>query len=367
MIRKTTAARCLGLLAALGVCAPMALPVLSRTPPPQAVRSEATAEVRVESVARIGITVADLDRAVAFYVGVLGFELISEAETAGDAFEHLSGVFGARCRVARLRLGDELIELSQFLAPEGLPIPPDSHSNDRWFQHIAIVVSDMDRAYAHLRTHKVRHASSGPQTLPVWNPNAAGISAFYFKDPEGHVLEVIHFPAGKGDPRWQRPSDRLFLGIDHTAIVVADTERSLAFYRDALGMRTAGGSENHGTEQEHLNHVFGARLRITTLRAASGPGVELLEYLAPTGGREYPPDARACDLIHWQTVLTVADAGFAAAQARDGGGRWVSPGPVGGLDSSWGPRRAVMARDPDGHAVLLAEAAEASGAQTPAR
>ena len=45
-------------------------------------------------------------------------------------------------------------------------------------------------------------------------------------------------------------------------------------------MTIAGTSENYGVEQEHLNNVFGARLRITALRAARGPGVELLEYLA---------------------------------------------------------------------------------------
>jgi hypothetical protein len=44
-------------------------------------------------------------------------------------------------------------------------------------------------------------------------------------------------------------------------------------------MRIAGESENYGPAQEHLNNVFGARLRITALRAFARPGVELLEYL----------------------------------------------------------------------------------------
>src|SRR5262249_18461341 len=142
--------------------------------------------------------------------------------------------------VVRMVLHGDTIELTEYLAPRGRPIPVDSRSNDRWFQHVAIIVSDMDRAYAWLRKHKVEHASPGPQLLPAWNPNAGGIEAFYFKDPDGHVLEVLHFPHGKGDPRWRRPSDDLFLGIDHTAIVVADTAASLAFYRDLLGMRVAG-------------------------------------------------------------------------------------------------------------------------------
>lgn len=317
------------------------------------VLAPATPEVR--AVSSIGITVADLERSVAFYTDVLRFEKISEVESAGDATEHLSGVFGARRRTAALKLGDEAIELTQYLAPEGRPIPADSRSNDRWFQHIAIVVSDMDRAYAHLRKNNVRHASSGPQTLPDWNPNAGGISAFYFKDPDGHVLEVIHFPAGKGDPRWQRPTDALFLGIDHTAIVVADTDRSVAFYSGVLGMRIAGASENYGTEQEHLNNVFGARLRITALRAEQGPGVELLEYLAPTDGRPLPVDFRANDLTHWHTTMVTPAVEDLAARLRDSHVSWVSAGLVSGVEGSSAFRAALQVRDPDGHAVVIGQ------------
>src|SRR3712207_7016443 len=52
-------------------------------------------------------------------------------------------------------------------------------------------------------------------------------------------------------------------------------------------LAVAGASENYGTEQEHLNNVRGARLRITSLRAPRGGiGVEFLEYLAPRDGRD---------------------------------------------------------------------------------
>src|SRR5262249_55963350 len=56
--------------------------------------------------------------------------------------------------------------------PRGRPIPVDSRSHDRWCQHIAIIVSDTDRAYAWLRQHRVEHASPAPQRLPDWNVNA---------------------------------------------------------------------------------------------------------------------------------------------------------------------------------------------------
>jgi catechol 2,3-dioxygenase-like lactoylglutathione lyase family enzyme len=317
-----------------------------------AARAQAAAPV-VQAVGAVGFTVGDMDREVEFYTNVLAFEKTSEVEVWGSDYERLQGVFGLRMRVVRLRLGEESIELTEYLAPRGRPIPVDSRSNDRWFQHVAVVVSDIERAYAHLRRHKIQHASTGPQRLPDWNPNAGGISAFYFKDPEGHPLEIIHFPAGKGDPRWQRATDRLFLGIDHTAIVVADTDTSLAFYRDTLGLRVAGESENYGTEQEHLNNVFGARLRITALRAAAGPGIELLEYLAPRDGRPYPLDARANDLFHWQTRLHTTDAEAAARRIREGRYAFVSPGVIALSDATLGFRAGLLARDPDGHALQL--------------
>lgn len=307
----------------------------------------------VEAVGEIGITVADLDRSVAFYTEVLGFEKVSHLELDGHSYERLRGVFPLRMRVARLRLGEEVIELTDYLAPSGRAMPSDSRGNDRWFQHIAIVVSDMDRGYARLREHRVEHASSGPQRLPDWNPSAAGIRAFYFRDPDGHFLELIEFPPDKGERRWQH-EDRLFLGIDHTAIVVADTERSLRLYRDGLGLRVAAAGENYGPEQERLNAVFGARLRITSLRAARGPGIELLEYLAPRDGRETPSDLRASDVAHWQTRFYVADAAAEEKAASATGGRLVSPGTVELDDGRLGFHRAALLRDPDGHGLELA-------------
>ena len=317
--------------------------------------SPATAQGIVRAVGPVGMTVADADRSIAFYSQVLGFEQVSDVEVWGREYEQLQGVFGLRMRVVRMRLGDESIELTDYLTPKGRPMPPDSRGNDRWFQHVAIIVSDMDRAYVRLREHRVQHASPAPQRLPDWNPRAGGIRAFYFRDPDGHFLEVLWFPAGKGDPKWHRATDRLFLGIDHTAIVVADAELSLRFYRDALGLTVAGESENYGPEQEWLNNVFGARLRITTLRAPAGPGVELLEYLTPRDGRTTPADLKANDLAHWQIRLVVTDAGAALRAVEHGRGTTVTPGIVAVPDARIGLRRGALVRDPDGHAAQLAE------------
>src|ERR1044071_2071099 len=216
----------------------------------------------------------------------------------------------------------------------------------------------MERAYKRLRENKVIHASSGPQRLPAWNRNAAGIQAFYFRDPDGHFLEVLAFPSDKGGAKWHQPAGQLFLGIDHTAIVITDTAASLRFYPDVLGLQVVGESENYGTEQEHLNNVFGARLRITSLRAAAGPGIEFLEYLAPRDGRPFPPDEKANDLIHWQTRFLGISVDEATQTLRNSRSAFVSTGAVELPDGKAGFRKAVMVRDPDGHAVQIVERSE---------
>ncbi len=309
----------------------------------------------VSAVEAVGMTVSDMDRALDFYTKVLTFEKVSDVEVFGEEYEHLQGVFGLRMRVARLQLGKEFVELTDYLAPEGRPIPVDSRSNDEWFQHIAIVVSDMDKAYEVLRQHKVQHASTGPQRIPDWNKGAAGIRAFYFRDPDAHNLEIIYFPAGKGESKWQVANGKLFLGIDHTAIVVSNTEESLKFYRDLLGLKLAGESLNYGTEQEHLNNVFGAKLRISGLRAPKGPGIEFLEYLAPRDGREYPIDARANDLWHWQTTLIVSEANAAEERLRAGKTNFVSTGAVVLPNAQLGFQEGLLVRDPDGHVMKVTE------------
>jgi catechol 2,3-dioxygenase-like lactoylglutathione lyase family enzyme len=266
--------------------------------------AQAYADLKVDAVDRIVIPVSDLARASGFYTGALSFMPIATAESPGIA----------------LQLGKETIELVQRT---GRPLPRDSRSNDRWFQHLAIVVSDIDRAYAIVLREGATPISAAPQELPTWNPNAGGIRAVYFRDPDGHPLELIQFPPDKADPRWQAKG-RLFLGIDHSAIVVQDTGTSLDFYRGRLGLNVVGESENWGVEQERLSAVPGAHVRITSLRAPIGPGIEFLQYLLPADGRPAPPDTNAEDLSSEVIVM--------------------HPG------GNWG---GSILHDPDGHAVLL--------------
>jgi hypothetical protein len=125
-------------------------------------------------------------------------------------------------------------------------------------------------------------------------------------------------------------------------------------------------AENYGVEQEHLNQVFGARLRITALKAERGPGIEFLEYITPPGRRPLPADANANDLVFWHTRLVAEGLDDFGAKLREQQTKFVSAravtlsrGEVGSGPSHFAEcdsgRRSVMMRDSDGHMVQFVE------------
>ena len=178
--------------------------------------------------------------------------------------------------------------------------------------------------------------------------------------PRGRLIPVDFksnddwLPAGKGNPRWQGQKD-LFLGIDHTVIVVSDTEQALKFYSDFLGIEVAGESENFGPEQERLNNVFGARLRITGLKTNKGPGIELIEDLAPSTGLPYPVFTKMNDLWSWRTRLIVDSVDDASKAAKSANVDFVSPGSVDLVNDELGIDKGVTVAGPFGHRMILVE------------
>jgi catechol 2,3-dioxygenase-like lactoylglutathione lyase family enzyme len=236
---------------------------------------------KAQHIVRISRVVSDLNRAESFYRDMLGFRAVAAgALDAGTLRAFDLGEVGAEEVV--MRLGAEEIALVKFTAP-CRPYPPNSRSADLWFQHLAIVVSDMNAAYAHLCSSREWRPISegGPQLLP---PSNGAVRAFKFRDPDGHPLELLWFPPGRGRPIWrERLSDTPFLGIDHSAVAVASTRRSVSFY-EALGFQVTDQSLNRGPAQSCLDALPGARVRVTGLRPelAAGPGLELLAY-RPSG------------------------------------------------------------------------------------
>ena len=316
--------------------------------------------IQVQRIGAIGLTVRDVDRSKDFYTRALGFQLVSDITVKRQEYSQLERVSDANIRIVTLHLGDEHIELMQYFNIEGKPIPANSQSNDLWFQHLAIVVNDMDRAYAHLQPFLMESISVAPQIIPPDNRASAGVRAFKFKDPDRHDLELIWFPSDKGQTKWHQTvdcdGDRLFLGIDHSAITIADTKQSLQFYRDLLGMQVDGGSLNQGETQARLDGLPEAKNRVTPLRPVQGGlGIELLDYLIPESDRPTPNRWKSCDIAHLQVELVVNDIEQAVEQLRRNGVQFVSSQLVQLTDSSMPYHQGCLVKDPNGHAMLLVE------------
>ena len=255
---------------------------------------------KVKNVTHVAYTVSDTEQAVDFLKKNVNARVNSTKHISGIKLQRLFGLRdeGLTLKVTSMQIGTDELRLLEFDSKlSAQPIPQDSRSNDLWFQHIAIVVDNMNSAYEQVHSNKVEHVSTAPQVLPDYIPAAAGISAFYFRDLDDHNLELIYFPEDKGNPKWKRSVENRFLGIDHTAIGIEDTDESLKFYEKVLGLRVAGNSENYGSEQEHLNQAFGARHLLTGLVAEKGCGVEFLDSITPPGGLPYPENSTALD--HW--------------------------------------------------------------------
>ncbi|MGL6341061.1 MAG: VOC family protein [Waterburya sp.] len=303
----------------------------------------------------VGMTVSNIEQSIKFYSEVLSFQKITDIEVWGEDWEKLQAVFGLRMRIVQMQLGEEIIALMEYLTPQGRLVPRDSRSNDRWFQHLAIVVTDIDKAYQHLRQHQVKQTSTTPQQLPDWNKKLGGVKAFYFQDPDGHNLELIEFPSDKADDKWLQNTDKLFLGIDHSAVVVTNAAASLPLYRDRLNWKLMLQAENYGTEYEHISCIFGSRVQVNSMKPPTGLGFELLEYITPTNGRNIPIDSQANDLWHCQTVIAVPNLTAVADDLNSVPCKLVSPGIVEMSSNQLGFTKALAIKDLDGHVLHLVE------------
>lgn len=302
---------------------------------------------RVRRLLRVGRNVSDLGRIADFYCEALGFSVVAGADEGDSA--RLTDRPGTRARTTLLRLGEQELGLTA-LDPPGRAYPPQSRANDLWFQHLALVVADMDAAYERLRRHPFTAVTEdGPQRLP---PNTGSVTAFKFRDPDGHPLELIHFPPGTGDPRWQR-ADGVFLGIDHSAIAVADAAASVDFYTRLPGFSVAGRGVNSGPEQARLDGLpADVRVDVVALRpgADGPPHLELLGYERPAG-RPLPAGSDPDDIAADRLILEVENLAVLARGLEAEGARFVSAD----AGEAAGGHPAVLVRDPSGHLLMLVE------------
>jgi len=259
-----------------------------------------------------GVVTVDLPRLVRFYRDVLGFAADGEERPISQAEMALLGLSGAGRRQV-MSLGRQIMSIDQF-EPAGRPCPAEGDAASLWFQHLALVVCEMGEAFVRLR-EIVPISRSGPQQLPC---SSGGVQAFKFRDPDGHPLEFLQFPRDKTPEAWRadRPlSGQIGLGIDHSAISVANADASAAFYR-ALGLGVGDRTLNKGSEQQRLDDLAEVEVAVVPMIPTQGtPHLELLGYRVPNGIRG--PVLQANDVAATRIL--------------------------------WGGLEATLIRDPDGH------------------
>jgi catechol 2,3-dioxygenase-like lactoylglutathione lyase family enzyme len=140
-----------------------------------------------------GFTVADLDRSLAFYEGLLGFELIARQEKQGGYLGAIVGYPDADVRMAHLRVpgADHVLELFQYRTPTGSQ-PGRTEPRDVGCAHLCVVVDDLPESYRRLREAGVDSFVSPP--IEVDTGINTGGYGLYLRDPDGIVVEIFQAP-----------------------------------------------------------------------------------------------------------------------------------------------------------------------------
>lgn len=142
----------------------------------------------ITSAHHMGLQVEDLERSLAFYRDVLGFELLFAWNPQADYIRELVGYPEADIHVAILRLPgtDVVLELLDYRNVERRAV--DTRTANPGTAHIAFFVDDLDALYAELVARGVRSVS--PPVTPTIGPNEGG-RVVYLIDPDGIRVELI--------------------------------------------------------------------------------------------------------------------------------------------------------------------------------
>lgn len=296
-------------------------------------------------IARVSRTVSDLGRAVAFHTDALDFRVVDESNHRDRSWGQLMGVPELHSHSFTLRLGEDELELVAF-DPPGAPCPRPNDTGHICRQRIAIAVSDMDAAFNRLCGYSFTAITeAGPQILPALY---GGRRAYKFRDPDGHALELIEFVDAGSEKTWRRQAG-LFLGIDHTAIDVADVKRSIDFYTRILGMTMTSSPHMPGAAREYVEPEHQKLASVIDVHCAccTHPYLELISYPLPADNGS-ALSAHVNDICADRMIVEVDDLPSLVDALRAAHIDVVSLGP-----SPTGAHAAVIARDPSGHLLQL--------------
>jgi catechol 2,3-dioxygenase-like lactoylglutathione lyase family enzyme len=135
-----------------------------------------------------GITVSNLERSLAFWRDVLGFEFSHTAHQKGELAREITGIEGAELKLAVLKApGGHKIELLEYFAPADRK-PANLRPCDVGSVHVALLVNDLDTVLERIAASGWK-AAGKPQIL-TRGPNA-GKRIVYVRDPDGTTIELM--------------------------------------------------------------------------------------------------------------------------------------------------------------------------------
>jgi len=138
----------------------------------------------IRGIHHTAISTGDLQRSLAFYCDLLGFEKVFEGGwPAGvEVADDITGLSGSSAQLVMLRVGNAYIELFQYTSPAPSPGDPNRPVCDHGITHICLDVTDVDAEYERLLAAGMRFHCP-PQDL-------GGSRVTYGRDPDGNVVEL---------------------------------------------------------------------------------------------------------------------------------------------------------------------------------
>lgn len=144
----------------------------------------------IRGIHHMAISTPDLDRLVAFYTDVVGFETVMDtAWNDRPLVDRMIGLSGSAARQVMLRAGNAHLELFEYSSPESVPARPERNPADHGYTHICLDVTDIDAEHERLSAKGMTFHSTPPTTEDMGG-GPPRLRAIYGRDPDGNIVEL---------------------------------------------------------------------------------------------------------------------------------------------------------------------------------